>query len=594
MERVAKTRILSIVPYEGLRTLLERAVEVHPQVSMDVFIGNMEGGCAIARERFSQGYDVILSRGGTARRLQEEGFPVAEVEISPYDILCALKLSDGLREKTAMVVYANITADTKVICELLDYRVDLFPAGSIGELEPILRRLQEEGYTLILADTVGNGIARRMGFNSILITSGPESVRRGVDQALLLSRSVARQRRENRFFRQVLQGCQTVVLENDSGTVAFSTVETVPPELLTILRGLLPGGEERERRVMRQTEGGRFWSIRFRRLREGEQTFTVFYLDRRRTPLPPSQMGIHTLSRQEAEEAVGDLFNIVSLDRELWGNVCRLCESSRPLLVSGENGTGKKAVVSMLYAQGRIRGGALISINCGVMNEKGWSFLLEQQGSPLLDVGNVLHFFNVDVLSTAQRRKLIEFLREMEVCRYNRVILSCVCRPGEKLPEGGTEFLEQLGCLSLYLPPLRQMRETIPTLLHLLLSHRNADSGHPVLGAGEEALQLLREYRWPHNYTQFQRVILEIAAQAPGQTITVEHTRRVLQKERYECVLSSRGPEAAVPLDLDRPLREIERDIVCRVLAENGNNQTEAARRLGLSRTTLWRLLREK
>ena len=66
------------------------------------------------------------------------------------------------------------------------------------------------------------------------------------------------------------------------------------------------------------------------------------------------------------------------------------------------------------------------------MNEKGWNFLLEQQGSPLLDVGNVLHFFNVDVLSTAQRRKLIGFLREMEVCRYNRVILSCVCRPGER------------------------------------------------------------------------------------------------------------------------------------------------------------------
>lgn len=594
MESEQKTRILGIVPYEGLRTLLERAAEEHPQVSMDVFVGNMEGGCAIAREKFPQGYDVILSRGGTARRLQEEGFPVAEVEISPYDILCGLKLSDGLREKTAMVVYANITADTKAICELLNYQVDLFPAGNIGELEPILQRLQEEGYTLILADTVANGIARRMGFNSILITSGPESVRRAVEQALLLSRSVARLRASNRFLHQVLRGCQTVVLENDSGMTAFSTVESLPPELLTVLRGLLPAGEERERRVMRQAEGGLFWSIRFRRLREGRASFTVFYLEKRRTPLPPSQMGIHTQSRQEAETAVGDLFNIVSLDRELWANVCRLCESSRPLLLSGENGTGKKAVVSMLYAQGRLRGGVLVSINCGVLNGKGWNFLLEQQSSPLLDVGNVLHFFNVDMLSPAQRRKLIEFLREMEVCRYNRVIFSCVCRPGEKLPEGGTEFQEQLGCLSLYLPPLRQMKETIPTLLHLVLSHRNADSDHPVLGAGEEALHLLREYRWPHNYTQFQRVALEIAAQAPGQTITAEHTRRVLQKERYECVLPSRGEQAAAPLDLDRPLREIERDIVCRVLAENGNNQTEAARRLGLSRTTLWRLLREK
>ena len=59
------------------------------------------------------------------------------------------------------------------------------------------------------------------------------------------------------------------------------------------------------------------------------------------------------------------------------------------------------------------------------------------------------------------------------------------------------------------------------------------------------------------------------------------------------CAFSLRAENAAVPLDLGRTLEEINQDVALRVLEETGGNQTAAAKRLGISRTTFWRLLKK-
>ena len=67
----------------------------------------------------------------------------------------------------------------------------------------------------------------------------------------------------------------------------------------------------------------------------------------------------------------------------------------------------------------------------------------------------------------------------------------------------------------------------------------------------------------------------------------------MLKKERHMGIFSLRAENAAVPLDLGRTLEEINQDVALRVLEETGGNQTAAAKRLGISRTTLWRLLKK-
>ena len=262
-------------------------------------------------------------------------------------------------------------------------------------------------------------------------------------------------------------------------------------------------------------------------------------------------------------------------------------------MVSGEDGTGKESMVSALYLRSALQNNPLVSINCSLLNDKSWAFLLEHPNSLLADEACTLYFANIDVLSPERSRQLLAVLSEMDVCRRNRVIFSCVSQPGEYISSIGSLFMDKLCCLSLYLPPLRQISERIPTLVNLSLSHLNADLPRRIMGAEPEAMALLQSFQWPHNYTQFRRVIGDLAVTAPGSLITADNVRQILRKERHVGAFVPHAENSAVPLDLNRTLDEINQDVALRVVEETGGNQTAAAKRLGISRTTLWRLLRK-
>ena len=181
----------------------------------------------------------------------------------------------------------------------------------------------------------------------------------------------------------------------------------------------------------------------------------------------------------------------------------------------------------------------------------------------------------------------------MGVCKRNRVIFSCLCDVGEYTSPVGSLFVDNLCCLSLYLPPLRQIPDRIPTLLNLSLSHLNISIPHQIVGAEAGAIALLQKFPWPHNHSQFHRVVNELIVTASGQLITTTDVQKLLQKERHVGTFSLKSENAVSPLDLNRPLAIISQDIAIRVLAETDGNQTAAAKRLGISRTTLWRLLQK-
>ncbi len=591
-----RIRILGIAPYEGMKTMMASLGEEYPQVDLTLFVGDREQGLEIAKTNFHGNYDVVISRGGTASMLRQDlSIPVVEIEISMYDILCALKLAGGPPGRIAMVAASSFAASAQRLCEVMGYDLDIYPYASHEDIERILLEARQVEYQAFLCDMVANTIANRLGISSFLITSSLESVRKAFDQALFLCRSQQRLRDENQFFRQLLHGqlSQTLVFDQN-GALFFSSEDNASPELVALLRRELPESRaELERRVIRNL-GGMIYSIRTRQINSGSLSYTAFFADVRRSPLAPNQAGIRFSSRPEAESAFYDsIFSFAGTIGEFQDEIARINQSTAPVIVTGEDGTGKETIVSVLYMRSLLKNNPLVSINCSLLNEKSWAFLMEHHNSPLADGGNTLYFASIDVLSTERQRQLLAALSEMEICRRNRVIFSCVCQSSEYVSPVGSLFMDKLCCLSLHMPPLRQMAERIPTLVNLSLSYLNADLPRRIVGVEPEAMALLQEFRWPHNYTQFRRVLGELAVTAPGQIITAEDVRQLLRKERHVGVFSPHAENASVPLDLNRTLDQISQDVARRVLEETGGNQTAAAKRLGISRTTLWRLLQK-
>ena len=172
-----RIRVLGIAPYEGMKALMANLGEEYPQMDLTLFVGDREQGLEIAKSNFHGNYDAVISRGGTASMLRKDlSIPVIEIELSMYDILCALKLTDGLDGKIAIISAANIADSAQALCKLMNYDMDVYTYVSPDTVEPTLRRLQAEHYQAVLCDMVANTTAKRLGLNSFLTTSSEKII----------------------------------------------------------------------------------------------------------------------------------------------------------------------------------------------------------------------------------------------------------------------------------------------------------------------------------------------------------------------------------------------------------------------------------
>lgn len=196
----SKIRILAIAPYSSMEPLLIKVSKDYPNIDLTITVGDLKKGVEIAQNNFHGNYDVIISRGGTAKLLQQSvSLPVIEINTSVYDILRTLKLSDADTKKVAVVGFPNITKDLLSLMELLPYEIDIFTINSADEDISILQNLKDTGYHAILCDMITYTTARKFGMNAFLITSGIESIRDAFDTSVFYCNNYTNMRSENHF-----------------------------------------------------------------------------------------------------------------------------------------------------------------------------------------------------------------------------------------------------------------------------------------------------------------------------------------------------------------------------------------------------------
>lgn len=587
-------RILGIAPYENMRALMTETAKEYDEISLTVYVGDLQQGVELARRNFYNDYDIIVSRGGTASLLKERlDLPVVEIPVSPFDIMRAMKLAENVSDHYAIVGYPNITASAKVLCQMMQYKIDIYSIHSPEEVEPALRAIQRNGTRAILCDMVAHTTALRLGLDVVLITSGTEVIRSAFAEALRLYRNYQTLREENRFLRSLIwrQINETVVF-NDEGELFFSTLENNASPIIRYLQEeSLRKEAVGQRHILKQIQNVQY-SIRMDREAFGGRQYTIYFFSESRIPLADIKRGIRYTGRPEAESQYnGSLYGITGILRDLQDKVTRINDTNQPVLVCGEDGTCKEQAVNYLYLQSAKRERPLAVVDCFLLNERAWAYLMDHHNSPLTQNGCTIFIKNVDILSGEKRKQLLANLLAMDVCKRNRVILSCVCPFDQPATEAGMEFVEALSCLVLYLPPTRQRAAKLPAMTTIYLSHLNATQTKQSIGLEPEAMRLLQQFSWPHNYSQLQRVLTELSLMSVGPYITADEVKAVLKREQTIGTLDFRAEDTGVPLNLNQTMDEINRDIAQRVLVEEGGNQSKTAQRLGIGRTTLWRML---
>lgn len=586
------TRILGIAPYEGMRTVMERAAQAYPDVQLDVYIGDLLEGAAVVQRMPPNSYDCIISRGGTAMLIRQvTDLPVVDIHLSVYDVLSAMKLAENYSDLYAIVGFPSITEPAHTLCDLLGYHLDILTVHSADEVPQILERLEQDGYRMVVCDMVTHTAARQMGLDAFLITSGVESLHTAIDQAVNISQWFQRLRQENLFLRSITQdqNGRVVVLEHD-GAVFYSS-PTKPAE------GLLKALRERLREVpsagslkFYHTERDQLYRITAQTLLMDDERYSLFYCVPSRIPLHSQWgRGLRSMNRGECEYLfMTSFYSISGAMGTLDSEIRTLAAVRQPVMIRGEAGTGKEQIARYLYLHSPLANKPFVLVNCELMTEKSWDFLLGHDNSPLNATGNTVYFQNFESLPETRGPELLAAILETGLARRVRLLFSFVCRDGEPVPDMMRRFSTRLGCLTLNLPSLRSRSDEIPSLASLYLSNLKIELGKQISGFEPRAIEMLRQYDWPNNYTQFKHVLRTLATLTASTYIRSNAVAELLAKERS---LRLSPVPAAASLDIECTLEEIIGGVVQQAVAAHNGNRAAAARQLGISRTTLWRYL---
>ena len=589
------TRILGIAPYDGMRTAMEQAAQTYPEVELDVFTGDLEEGKAIVQQVPPNAYDCVISRGGTAALIRQvTDLPVVDIQISVYDVLRTMKLAENYTSLYAIVGFPSITEPAHTLCSLLGFNLDILTVHSAAEVSHTLERLKEGGYRMVVCDMVTHTIARQMGFDAFLITSGVESLHTAIEQAVNISSWFGRLRQENLFLRSITQGQngRAIVMEA-SGAIFYSSIAEVPPALVGALQEHLREIPASGNLKFYYTENDQLYSITAQQLLMNNIQRYLFYCIPSRIPIHTNRPGLRALNRGECEYLFANSFYSLSgamgtQDAE----IKTLSYVRQPVFICGEPGTGKEQIARYLYLHSSLSNHPLVVANCALMTEKSWDFLLNHYNSPLNATGNTVYFQNFESISSTWSAELLNAIEETGLARRVRLIFSCSTHETEPVPAVLRSFSERLGSMTLELSPLRSRSDEIPSLASLYLSSLNLELGKQISGFEPKAIELLRQYPWPNNYTQFKNLLRSLATLTTGPYIRSSLVVELLARERTLRASHGTVPSAdSAVFAADRTLEEIISDAVQQTVAAHGGNRAAAARQLGISRTTLWRYL---
>lgn len=277
------------------------------------------------------------------------------------------------------------------------------------------------------------------------------------------------------------------------------------------------------------------------------------------------------------------------------------------VLIEGETGTGKELIANAVHHNSPRSPRPFIKVNCAALSEglleselfghvKGafTGAIADKPGRFELANGGTLFLDEIGDITLHTQVKLLRVLQEGEFERVGgtktiKVDVRVIAATNKDLKaavEKG-EFREdlyyRLKVVPIHLPPLRERKDDIPLLVRHFIEKFNREMGREVTNLSPRAMELLMEYHYPGNIRELEHIMEHAFVRCQGRTILPENLPRELQN--VDIIDKA--------MDSEEPLKELEKETILRTLNETGWKSQEAARRLKISRTTLWRRMKE-
>jgi len=294
---------------------------------------------------------------------------------------------------------------------------------------------------------------------------------------------------------------------------------------------------------------------------------------------------------------------------EVYRTIARVAPTDATVLIVGASGTGKERVARAIHEHGKRSAKPMTAINCGALaesvleselfgHEKGAFTGADVAHRGLFESSNGGTIFLDEISETTPgfQVKLLRVLQERQVRRLGantttsvdvRILAASNADLQERIK--AKQFREdlyyRLSVITIRLPSLEERREDIPLLVQHFIARFNKNNSRQV-SLHASTISLLSQMSWPGNVRELENLIERAAILSPTEEISPEDVQRC-----REVPMAATAP-AIIVGKATLTLKEAQREQIVRVLRESAGNRSEAARRLGIDRKSLYRTAR--
>ena len=289
--------------------------------------------------------------------------------------------------------------------------------------------------------------------------------------------------------------------------------------------------------------------------------------------------------------------------------VSRIAKTESTVYVYGESGSGKELIAKAIHIASKRKDGPFVAINCAAIPEtlmenelfghdKGafTGAIRNSKGLMTQAHGGTIFLDEIAEIPLSVQAKLLRALQERQFYPLGgekpievdvRIIVAAKNDLKEEVRKGlfREDLFYRIHVIPIHLPPLRDRKEDIPYLTEHFLKKFNKQMKKEVRALTPQAMQRLMLYDWPGNIRELENTVEYAVAMTQQDVITelILPTEITLQ-EQFKPIKV--GREAAI-------LKGLERSAIIKALSQVGNNTPQAAKRLGISKATLYRKIKE-
>ncbi len=618
------TSNIAFMSYPRLTKLAEEVLPAEFLNKIIILEGSFDKTMEKASELKEKKVDVIVSGGSNAHILQKnfKNFSIVKINIAGFDLMKILKEARKIDDKVAIITYKNKIDRLEKIKEIIDIKIINKTYDNYYQLDKIISDLKKNEYKVVVGASLVCDSVEKHGLKSVFIYSN-DSLINAFDRALELDKSIKKEKHEKKLLETIIEFSYSgiIAVDEDGIIQAYNSaaeyvfnkskkevlnknVDEVIPN--TRMHRVLESGIAEKNKIQDIGDNKAIYTNRIPIIVDDEIMGVVAtfqktdFIEKAERKIRKNLYKKGLYAKYNFNDIVGKSDTI----KETIRTAKSFARDDSTVLLTGETGTGKELFAHSIHNFSSKKEQPFVAVNCAALPEKlleselfGYEkgaftgaskegkkgiFELAHKGTVFLD--------EISEMPCRLQSRLLRVLQEKEIMRIggNEVIpvdvrIISATNKNIKKEVKDNNFREdlfyRLNILNLNIPPLKKRKEDIQLLIKEIMRFK-----YPELVNSDFIQKLskeLKKYSWEGNIRQLKNVITRICVLLKYNNYSEKQIIKNIDNVYYDRV---REKEDKSP--------PAEKEKIMRMLEEVEWNRTKAAERLNMSRTTLWRKMK--